>query len=525
MKKNKSFVAGAIILSIGGIITKVMGAVYRIPLTNLLGVEGMGLYHLIFPFYTLLLAASSAGIPVALSRLIAERIRLNDYKGADKIFKTAYASMSIVGIFFAVLLFFMSDNVLLTHGNSNISDSYKMISPAVFLVTQISVLRGYFQGRMSMVPTAISQITEQAVKILFTMTVAISFLPDVIKAVTYSVLAVSISEAVALLLLILIYYFGKKSRKRQESNNAQVKELGTVMSVFTVFAVSVPITIGSIIFPLSQIIDSALILNILSRYYQGSVLALYGLLNGPVNSLISLPVVVTLGIAMAVVPVVSAGRVSGDKEAVKKKIEFALKLTFLIAIPCTIGLFLFSESIIRLLYVRLNQSEVNTASLLLKVSSLSVLFISLMQTAVSVLVALKRAFITTFNLVIAVALKIALSMVLLSNPAINIYGSAISAVLCYFTASMLNLMYIVKFTGIKINSYSVLIKPLICSCITLIFAYGGYELLKLITTDSISLISAILLSIVVFVITALKLEVFTDYEVKYIPVIKKLKKA
>lgn len=496
---------------------------YRIPLTNLIGAEGMGLYHLVFPLYTLLLAASSAGIPVALSRLIAERVRQNDFKGAEKIFITAFAVMSMLGMLFSLLLYFNAQNIAAFQGNINAAQGYRMISPAVFFVAQISVLRGYFQGRMNMTPTALSQIAEQAVKILFSMTVAVSFLPDIQKAVAYSILAVSISEFMAFIFLFVLYKAGKKTRNRYNLQNNNIKEISSFKAVFVIIAVSLPITIGSIIFPLSNIIDSVLVFRIMSPYYDGSVTALYGLLSGPVNSLVGLPVVIAAGVAIAAVPSISAERVSGDVEKIRRKIEFALKLTFLIGVTGALGLFVLSRAIIRLLYGGLALSEINTASLLLKISSLSVLFLSLMQTAVSVLTALKKAFVTTFNLIVAVSLKISLSVLLLRNPSINIYGLAAAAAVCYMTASLLNYFYIIKITKIKINTYSVIVKPLLCAGVTMLFSYGAFELCKLFLSEKISITAAVLIALITFFISAAKLEVFSDYEVKYIPVIRKIK--
>jgi stage V sporulation protein B len=523
MKKKAGFLKGAAILALGGILSKAAGAIYRIPLTNMLGAEGTGLYHIIFPFYTLLLALSSAGIPVALSRLIAERLRLKDYKGADKIFTTAFALMSFGGAVFSALLYFYSAQIAAFQGNSAATAGYRMISPAVLFVAQISVIRGYFQGRMSMAPTAFSQIVEQAVKILFTVTVALEFLPDIVKAVAYSVLAVSVSEIAALIVLILIYYFSKKKLRVKETQSVSIKGTSYIKWAGIIFAVSLPITVGSIIFPLSHIIDSVMVYKILGGYYDGSITSLYGILNGPVGSLTGLPVVVASAVAIAVVPALSADRIKEEKENIKNKTEFALKLTLLIAIPSSLGLLIFSEDIIRLLYPRLSTAETSSASLLLEISSFTVLFICVMQTAVSVLVALKRSTLATFNMIVAVALKISLSMLLLRVPALNIYGLAIATVICYMAAAALNYFYILKFTKIKINGFSVLIKPALCSAITLALSYGIFELLRLFISNNLSLITAVFSAVLLFVIFALRLNVFTEKELEYIPLFKKFK--
>jgi stage V sporulation protein B len=515
---TKSVFKGAVILSLGGIIAKIAGAAYRIPLTNLLGAEGMGLYHMIFPFYALLLAATSSGIPAALSRLIAEKLAAKDYSGADRLFKAAYITISAAGLVFSLALFFLAEVISNIQGNALAAQGYRMIAPGVFFVSQIAVIRGYFQGRADMAPTALSQIAEQGIKILFAFTVALKFLPDLVKAVSYSILAVTVSEFAALILLLLLYNKDKKKHKYIPDNSKRLT--GLTKYIGAVIAVSLPLTVSSIIFPLSSIIDSALILNTLPRYFSGNVLELYGLLCGPVNSLIGFPAVITSAVAVSSIPAVSAAMQKGDALQIRRKAEFALKLTLIIALPAAAGLFVFAREIINLLYGRLNENQAEIAAQLVKISALSVLFLSVMQTAVSILISLKKAFIASANLIIAVILKIALSAVMLNNPALNIGGSAISGVICYFTAAMLNMLYLTRYLNSPITP-SVYIKPLICGAVSVIFAAVIFAALSMVCSESVSLVLSVAASVPLMAVLSVKTGVFTSDEISGIKIFKR----
>ena len=192
MKENK-FIMGAFYIALGGFIAKAIGAIYRVPLTNVIGSYGMGLYQLVFPLYSLLLTVSGTGVPSALSKLIAEKISLNDRVNADGIFKTSLALMSVIGLFLSISLLAFAPLVARVQGDKNATLLYMLISPSVFLVSIMSVFRGYFQGRMNMKPTALSQIIEQIVKLLFGLFFAYYFMPNVLKATAGAVLSVRLA--------------------------------------------------------------------------------------------------------------------------------------------------------------------------------------------------------------------------------------------------------------------------------------------------------------------------------------------
>ncbi|MDD4003188.1 MAG: lipid II flippase MurJ, partial [Clostridia bacterium] len=232
------------------------------------------------------------------------------------------------------------------------------------------------------------------------------------------------------------------------------------------------------------------------------------------------PSVITSAVAVSSIPAVSAAMQKGDATEIKRKAEFALKLSLIIALPAAAGLFIFSREIINLLYFRLGENQAEIAAQLVKISALSVLFLSVMQTAVSILISLKKAFIASANLFIAVVLKIALSTVMLNNPALNIGGSAISGVMCYFTAAMLNMLYLTKYLNAPIAP-SVYIKPLICAAITVIFAAGVFAALSSICSKNVSLVLSVAASLPFMAVLTLKTGVFTSDEISGIKIFKR----
>ena len=217
-KNSGGFVKSIFILSVGGLVAKLLGAFYRIPLTNVVGSYGMGIYQLVFPLFSLLLTISTAGIPVAVSKLVAEKTAVGDRYAAKRIFSLSLAALSVLGLVCSLLLFVLSDSIAAMQGNADASFAYKLISPAVFLVCVISAYRGYFQGLLHMTPTALSQIIEQVVKMSVGLYCAVKFMPDILKAVNGAVLAVTLSELAAAIFLAVLYF--KRKDKRLDVGNS-----------------------------------------------------------------------------------------------------------------------------------------------------------------------------------------------------------------------------------------------------------------------------------------------------------------
>ncbi|MBQ8294922.1 MAG: oligosaccharide flippase family protein [Clostridia bacterium] len=203
IKQTKGgFLKGAAWIALGGFVAKIIGALYRIPLTNLIGGHGLGLYQMVYPVYCLLLTVSATGIPASIAKLTAERI--GQGRSEKPVFRTAMKLFLLIGGTGSVLMVLIAPFLSAAQGTKEIVGGYYALAPSVFLVSAISVFRGWFQGKNQMFPTAISEITEQAVKVGFGLLFAYLYRGNVEKAVVFLLLSVSISEAVALLIVFLL---------------------------------------------------------------------------------------------------------------------------------------------------------------------------------------------------------------------------------------------------------------------------------------------------------------------------------
>ncbi len=434
MKNNvKSITRGAVSLGIGAFISKILGAIYRIPLTNILGGLGLGLYQMVFPVYALLLDFSGAGVPSALSRIIAENGEDKE-KRAYEYLSSSIRLLSILGAIGALLMFVLAKPLATMQGNPDAYLGYVFLSPAVFAVSLISCFRGYFQGLLNMSPTAISQVVEQIIKLLFGLILARLFLPDIPKAVAGATFAISVSEFIALAVMFFTY----KRRKNVNSFNLTFDRFEHRARVKRILKTTVPITLVGILIPFSQVIDSFLIVNIIGAY-RADATSLYGLLGGVAMTVVNLPVSICYGVATVAIPTVSAAKT----EAEKNKSTFkTLLLTLAVAIPCAIFCFFFAPFIVNLLFRSLSQAEKTVAVNLLKTASPCVALLSLLQTSNGALIGKGKLYFPVLSLLIGIIVKTALNLILLKIPSINIYGGAIALNACYFTSCLINLIMI-----------------------------------------------------------------------------------
>ena len=207
---TQNFIGGALILSLGGLLAKILGALYRIPLTNIVGSYGMGLYQLVFPPYILFLTVAQAGVPVALSKLIAEYNQLCRQDKGRKVFAYAMGLLTLFGLASAVLMAALSRVIASAQGNPDTATAFVVVAPALLFVPVTNVLKGYFQGNFNMVPCGATSVLEQLVKLVVGLTLAVKFMPDVNKAVLGAVFAVTVSELSSLVIMGVVYLVHRK---------------------------------------------------------------------------------------------------------------------------------------------------------------------------------------------------------------------------------------------------------------------------------------------------------------------------
>ncbi|NCA67136.1 MAG: hypothetical protein EOM87_03620, partial [Clostridia bacterium] len=338
--QKRTYIKGAGILALFGVIAKIIGGLYRIPLTNILGAEGMGLYQLVFPVYALLLALTSTAIPNLLARQIARDPR-GDFGYA--VFYKAIKLLSIVGFVATVILLIVCRPLAAMQGKEEMYIGYIVIAPSIFFVALMSTLRGWFNARLDMLPTALSTLFEQLIKLAAGLTLAILLRPYGVLIMTIgALLGVTISEFISLAIIATMYFV----------KGYRIKRPTIKIPSLALFSASIPFTVGGMILPFTYFLDSILIVNLLLLGGTAATVAIgeYGILTGTIGSLVSFPVVLTISLAIAVIPVIAAKKQKRDINGIKNNGCITMKLTLAFALPSAIGLMVLSDSIVRILY-------------------------------------------------------------------------------------------------------------------------------------------------------------------------------
>ena len=399
MKKN-TFLKGTALLIICNLIGKILGAVYRIPLAKILGPVGIGMYQLVFPLYCLILTVSTSGVPVAISKLVAEYNSKNQFKNSKKTFKISFLILTFISLIGAISVVVCAELIAKIQGNVNIYVCYFGIAPAILFVGAISALRGYFQGNLLMFPTAISSLIEQIVKMTFGLILAERFLYlGVEYAVLGALFGVSISEVVAFVFLIVCYFF--VSRKKRLKNEIQADS--TKFLSKQIFSLAIPITFGGLIGPLTAMVDSLLVVNLLmfSGYSNHLATTLLGLQSGIVEPLLNIPIIIAISISTVILPNISKFSVENSKEQVNNYISRAIQISLCISVACAICFIIFGKQIIEFLYSSsLDNGEVLTATKLLFFGCFNMIFLSLVQITAGVLQGLNYSKIPVKSLLI-----------------------------------------------------------------------------------------------------------------------------
>lgn len=446
LKKGRKTLSGAAVIAAGGLVSKIFGAVYRIILIALLGAEGLGAYQTVFPAYCLFLDISSSGVPAATSKLVSERPE----RGKEILNKSLYVFASL-GAAFSVIMAVFSKGMAWFQGNRYGYIMYVVISPAIALVAILSCFKGYFQGNGNMYPTGITQITEQIIKIAFGYYM-IRAVYDLKAKVTMAVFAVTVSEIAAVSAIFIIYGIHSLKEKKNDlsvsflyDNDGQ-RIAADKINGKKIFAAALPITLASLAFPLADVLESAIFLRGFGD--TGNALSVYGVYAGAVKTFINLPVSVCYGLAAAAIPVI-AGKMRLSK---KRSSEASLiTLTFLFSTAGALLCFIFSPVAVRIIFPSLKEYFPLTITLI-RVSSVTVILAALVQTTNAILIAKGKTYITVISCFTGMIIKTLLSAYLVFYRGGNIFVIAISSILCYLVAVLINLKYTFKYANKRNNA-------------------------------------------------------------------------
>lgn len=510
---------GATILVIAGIVSKIFGAIFRIPLTNMIGAEGQAYYSAAYAVYNLLFVIATAGFPVAISRMVSSRIAEGDFINAHKSYKLAMKVSWALGIISFIVMFFGAGAIAAAYKNPGAEASMKAISVALLFTPVVASMRGYYQGRQNMKPTGITEVVEQMMRVAVGLTLAYMFYKTNLQyAAAGATFGASAGIIAALAAMAVIYARDKDSRSKllegsivkDETDKKRLKEL---------FAFLIPITIGASVMPIMFNIDAGIIVRRLLATGWDPVMAkkLYGLMGGFCDPIINLPNIFIDAICISLMPAVTTAFTLNNKKDLDDHIKTGLKTMMIITYPCAIGLIVLAKPILTMLYYR-KYDEALLAVPALQILALSIITLSIMRTLQSCLQGIGKMMLPVYNLFIGAIVKAISSYILLGIPAVNINGAAIGSVLAYVTAGILNFRALKKYTDVSLDMKSIFVRPLIAALIMGAAAIVSYKLLYLITSsNAVSTLASVMFAAAVYFVSAFLTGAVTKDEIELIP--------
>ena len=517
-----SFLKGALILGLAGIIVKIIGAFFRIPLGNLIGAEGMGYYQAAYPVYTLFLTLATAGFPTALAKLVSEKMAIGDYRGAHKVFKVSYMVLAITG-FVAFCIFFFGADFIVNDIMKNPGAKLAMlaISPALLFVPIMSAYRGYFQGRREMGHIAISQISEQLFRVVLGITLAYLLMssvgpnPGPEQGAAGAIMGATIGAIASIIYLIIAYLLKLKIIKREIKISKKLREESIVKVLEKLLVVAIPITIGASVMPLVNMIDNVIVIRRLveAGFSQTQANIMFGQLTGMAMAIVNLPAVITVAMSMSLVPTISQAYALGNRFKVIKETKSAIKITLMIVLPAAFGMASLAHPIMKLLY----PSQPSSVGTILLVLTPCVVFLGLIQSLNGILQGMGKPMIPVICLAIGMIFKVVISYTLTAIPQINVIGSALGTVTAYFVAAILELIYIKKAIKMKLSIKQFVIVPLVIVNIMFLSVKLSFGLTIEALGNNLSTVISICVGGVIYLIATLALGGIDKEELLNIP--------
>jgi len=518
--KKETFMQGVVTIMFSQILIKVLGLIYTLYLTNRdgFGDAGNAIYASGYQIYALLLTVSSIGVPNAISKLVSERLAVGDNKGANKIFKVALVTFGALGAIGSMLLFFGAH--VIAYSWTQIPESeltLVALAPAIFFVSISSVFRGYFNGRRTLKITARAQTIEQVFKTV--LTIGIVEIVAYATSTSTEMMAAGANVATTLATFssfayLFMYYRLKRKEignEIQSSTNYKYENVKTIVK--NILMVSIPLTLSSIMTSFNKNIDSFTVKRILSTYMPADIATkLYGQLSGKVDTVTNLPLAINIAFATALVPAISAAKAKNDRETATKRTSFSLLTSMLIGLPCVVGMIVFAQPILNLLYPNAKEG-----ALLLQLISVSVIFSILDQTINGALQGFGKVMIPATALGIGCLVKLVLNIVLLKIPFFNVYGAAIGSIACHAVAFTIVFNVLKKYVKLDLPLGKFVIKPAIATGIMSVCSYTLYVILKGIIPGNTATLIAMAFAVIVYIAAVLALKIYNREDIYMLP--------
>ncbi|TCO79382.1 stage V sporulation protein B [Marinisporobacter balticus] len=470
MKKN-SFLYGTFILIIVNFIVRFLGFAYKILLSRMIGAEGIGLFHLVFPILMILITFTTAGIPIAVSKLVAHNLSLNNQRGCNRTLGYASILGLLISSILSILLFYHAKYISI-HVIKN-KDTYLSLialTPAIPLITLSSIFRGYYYGIKDVGPPGLSQVLEQTFRIAFVLGCLYMFgASNTKQSSMIAVIGISVGECIGLLCLLFKFKIREAFHLRRTYQLLRNARNGILSKIIYI---SIPITITRLVAVVMQSINAVLIpqrLQIAGFTSQESI-STFGRLAGMAMPLLFLPFIVTSALVVNIIPTVSQEMALKNWKDIRLKSNLAIRMTLLVAIPTTSIFIFFPRPICSFIY------EQPSVGAYLSLLAFSTTFLCLHHTVSGILHGMGKQVITTIHHLIGMTIQLFCTYYLVSNPDFAEKGYILGFVLSIFVICILNVSSLNHYVKLNINLKDAVIKPIIATIIMTLFILNVYNL-------------------------------------------------
>ncbi len=533
---KQTYMRGAAILAATAVISKIISALYKIPLFSMLDDSAAGYYQVAYNIYMLLVAVSTAGIPVALSRLVSSASASGNRRLVKRYFSVSLPSFAFIGLVLMVFVFLKADWLASLLNRPEAAAAIRILAPAILFGCVIAVYRGYTQGHNNMVPTAVSQLLEVICKAVFGLLIAwylISNSFDNTAIAAGAIAGVSIGLFIGVPVMV---FFKRKidghlySAAETDSRN----DVGRRAALHQVFKVGIPITLGAAFISLLTNIDTSIVNDRLvsgAGLPTGEAAALYGIYAKGLT-LLNLPSALVVPVSVSIVPVIAAAITKKQHHEAREVTESSLKLVNIMALPVGVGISVISYPIYAVFFPS-TDSAMAIGGTILMIFGIASYFVcmQLITTAMLQAYGYERAPVVSFA--IGGLLQIVIDYILVGNPNINIIGSPIGTLLCYSSITLVNLIFITVKVKNKPNFAKIFVKPLLCTAVMGVAARTVYELLHKLGSNSLGsgrlalllyMAGAIVAAVIVYFILIIATKTITSDDMRYVPKGNKLAK-
>lgn len=515
--KKQSFWGGAAVLAAGIAIVKVIGALFKIPLSNILGEAGAADFNNAYNIYAAFLNISTAGLPVALSKMVSEANTLGRVRQSRRIFRVSLSAFLFLGAISFALMWFGNDFFAGLLNNERAAHGIRALAPAVVCVGCLSAFRGYAQGNFRMTPTAVSQVLEALCKLFVGLGLAAYVLhlgyPDYIAAAG-AIWGVTIGTILALIYM-LVNFLRTRAAERVTADDTPDADSAILRRLLSI---AVPITLSSCMVSIITIIDTSLVQGQLQNalgYSLDKTRVLYGTYASGMN-LYNLPASFMVALTASIIPAVSAALARRDSRGAASIVASSFRITGLLAFPMAVGLAVMAQPIMALLYPRYDSV---LGGSLLSVLGVASAFVSIMLISNSVLQAHGRPNLPVITMLIGGVAKIIVNYNLVAIPAVNIHGAPVGTLLCFAIAAFANLFLVRRIMPDAPRYLPLFAKPLAASLAMGICARGAYVLLcgVLSLPNAIGTIGAIGVAVAVYLVLVIILRIITAEDLALLP--------